>query len=107
MIEFIIICSLAFYGSKVAQGNGMILYSMSFTLARWFDRKNRFIRLFQYPLYDCPICMPSIWGTIAYWLNIYTERSPTGHDLLLWPLSIFSMSAVVYILMFQFPIDND
>lgn len=121
MIEFILICSLAFYGFKVAQGEGMIFHSMSEKLTLWFEdgypytRRNTltyiykrpiFIRSLRLPLYDCPKCMPSIWGTVAYWISYYDTTNPLYYLIAMWLLCIFAMVGAVNILMYQFPFDD-
>lgn len=121
MIEFIIICSLAFYGAAVTQCEGMIFYNVSKKLDKWFEaevflsfykygklqyKRSAFVRSLQYPLYACPKCMPSIWGSAAYWITYYDNSHPIGYLVLMWILSVLAMAGVVNILMYQFPYND-
>lgn len=118
MIEFIIICSLAFYGWGVTKSEDMIFENTSVTLDKWFGLYEdgfgndkgiipKWLRILRRPLYSCPICMPSIWGSAAYWIINCNAASPWYSLVTFWLLSIFAMSGLVYILISQFPIEYD
>lgn len=112
MLELIIIVALACYGSKVTWQEGMIFQNLKQKLDDWIEfrycmryPKKSFFHLIRKPLYACPACMPSIWGSIAYWaMNYCTEHIVIS--IILWPFSIFAMSAVAWLLMYQFPFDD-
>lgn len=118
MIQFIVICALAFYGSKVTWLEGMLFENMKKRLDLFFgytEKIGEYTPLsarkwwygFRKPLYACPMCMPSIWGTISYWVNFWDNNNPIYYLLFMWVLSVFAMTATVYVLMSQFPIEDD
>lgn len=43
------------------------------------------------PLFTCPPCMASVWGTLVYWLS----TPVTMNNLALWPLYILMLSGLV------------
>src|SRR4051812_45294702 len=89
MIEKIAIGSLCVMGMYAAMGEGMILSSLRLFLELITD--NKILRYLRPPLYECPICMASIWGTIA-WLIM--GMSFTG----LWVLYVFGVAGFNYVI---------
>jgi hypothetical protein len=109
MIEFIFICSLAIYGLHVAMQPGMIFHRLHSFLGYIFELKYGnipFFRVIRKPLYSCPMCMPSIWGSLAYWITYYGQSHNMLNFLFFWPICILAMSGIIYALIFQFPLDD-
>lgn len=100
MIKFLILVSLALYGSKVLWQEGMILEKPKKWLDSVFGKA-----LIRKPLYACPPCMASIWGSAAYWINFY-DGNPIWYILAMWPLTVIAISGIVWILLYQFPFDD-
>lgn len=87
--------------------NSLIIWGVyaSFKPDMIFEKLDRKLRAFLYwktrnidrvdywlkPFYKCPICMPSIWGSIGFFL--FTPASIT-----IWPFYIVSMVGFNYIL---------
>lgn len=66
MLETVIFGSLCVLGLYAAMGEGMILER----LRNFFDRitNNKVLKYIRHALYECPICMASIWGTVVWLL---------------------------------------
>jgi len=107
---------MAFYGWAVTKSKDMIFENLAETLDNWFGIYEDgygngkgiapyWLRFLRRPLYSCSICMPSIWGSAAYWLTYYDNANPVSFLILMWFLSIFAMSGLVYILISQFPVE--
>lgn len=96
---------LALYGTKVLFQPGMILEGPKNWLDMWFiERGNAFTRKLSKPLYACPPCMSSIWGSLVYWWgNSFTWNTDT---LFFWPVFVLSACAGTWILLYQFPFDE-
>ena len=62
MIEHIIISSLCIIGLHVAMWEGMILYRVRLFL----DKLTESARIVRKPLYGCPPCMASLWGSVIW-----------------------------------------
>jgi len=89
MIETIAIGSLCVLGLYAAMGEGMILEF----LRNFFDRvtNNKVLQYIRPALYECPICMASIWGTVVWlllgdWFSLY------------WVLYVFAVAGLNYVL---------
>lgn len=81
MIDFLLrlfIASLAIFGVWNAFAPGMIFGWLGDVL------ENRLPEYAQKPLYTCPACMASIWGT-ALWFYF-------GGDLTMWPVFVLALS---------------
>lgn len=50
---------LVIYGVYAAFSEGMILYPLKVKLNAWIGKRAK-------PIYSCPICMSSVWGTIGF-----------------------------------------
>lgn len=89
MIETIFIGSLCVLGLYAAMGEGMILKF----LHDFFERitNNKVLRHIRAALYECPICMASIWGTIVWLLLGYWFS-------MAWVLYVFAVAGLNYIL---------
>lgn len=89
MIEVILIGSLCILGLYAATGEGMILEF----LRNFFERatNNNILRHIRPALYECPICMASIWGTIV-WLLLGNWFSVS------WVLYVFAVAGLNYVL---------
>lgn len=62
MLEMIVISSLFIIGLHVAMWEGMILYRVRLFL----DKLTESARIVRKPLYGCPPCMASVWGTVLW-----------------------------------------
>lgn len=89
MLETIVIGSLCVLGLYAAMGEGMILEF----LRNFFERitNNKVLRPIRSALYECPICMASIWGTMVWlllgdWFGVY------------WALYVFAVAGLNYVL---------
>ena len=96
MIETIAIGSLCVMGLYAAVGEGMILEF----LKHFFEHitNNGVLRHVRPALYECPICMASIWGTVV-WLVLGYWFSIT------WVLYVFAVAGLNYIIVNM--INND
>lgn len=123
LLILIVITSIALYGSKVTWQEGMIAVPVK----RWLDvhlsgyimkcelfpehgvhytqqkecRRYRIGRYLSKPLYACPACMASIWGSIIYSLNMSSTWN-IGEMVLF----DFATCGLTWILMWQFPFDD-
>lgn len=89
MLETIAIGSLCVLGLYAAMGEGMILEFLHDFLER--ATNNRLLRHIRPALYECPICMASIWGTIV-WLLLGNWFSAA------WVLYVFAVAGLNYVL---------
>jgi len=66
MLETVVFSALCVLGLYAAMGEGMILE----WLRNFFERmtNNKILKYIRPALYECPICMASIWGTVAWLL---------------------------------------
>lgn len=87
MIEYIAIGSLCVIGVYAAMGEGMILEWLAKLLKKISD--NKILRPLRPALYECPICMASIWGTL-FWLLIGAP--------VFWPVYVFGVAGLNYVL---------
>jgi hypothetical protein len=89
MLDVVIFGALCVLGLYAAMGEGMVLAP----LRKLFEMitNNRFSRFIRPALYECPICMASIWGTVA-WLVM--GMTFTG----LWVLYVFAVAGFNYIM---------
>lgn len=47
------------------------------------------------PLFNCYLCMPSIWGSLGYWLYV-------GDQIDGWIIYVFSLTGFMYIIKLNF-----
>lgn len=87
MLEYIFIGSFCVMGIYAALGEEMILHQLKEFLERISD--NRVLRPFRPALYECPICMASIWGT-GFWLIMGMP--------VLWIIYVFGVAGLNYVL---------
>ena len=90
MIEATIFGALCVLGLYAAMGEGMILERLRQLFERATD--NKVLKYVRPALYECPICMASIWGTVV-WLVI---GNPLGSY---WVLYVFGVAGFNYITM--------
>lgn len=95
MLETIFIGSLCVLGLYAAMGEGMILEF----LRNFFERvtDNKVLRHIQPALYECPICMASIWGTVVWIIIALHHPSESIFDDS-WVLYVFAVAGLNYIL---------
>lgn len=95
MINLIAIGSLSVLGLYAAMGDGMILGWLRGLFERATD--NRLLKHIRPALYECPICMASIWGTV-FWLAItYTDQVWYQQFNQLWIVYTFAVAGLNYI----------
>lgn len=87
MVEPILIGSLCVMGLYAAMGEGMILEWLQKFLERISD--NSTLRPLRPALYECPICMASIWGTV-FWLILGAP--------IFWILYVFAVAGLNYVI---------
>ena len=66
MIEAIGIGALFVLGIYAAMGEDMILHWLQLSLEQVTN--NRVLKYLRPALYECPICMASFWGSIAWFI---------------------------------------
>lgn len=96
MIDTVIFGALCVLGLYAAMGEGMILEKLK-TFFEWVT-DNKVLRYIRPALYECPICMASIWGTVV-WLILGNTFTP------LWVLYVFAVAGFNYVTVNI--IDND
>lgn len=117
LLALIVITSLALYGSKVTWQEGMIFEKPKLWLDGLFlyrvinldesypypdyKKTRTFWRYLSKPLYACPACMPSIWGSITYSINM-CDTWNIGEMVLF----DFATCGLTWVLMWQFPFDD-
>lgn len=89
MVDTIIIGALCVLGLYAALGEGMILERLRDLFEIVTD--NRLLRYIRPALYECPICMASIWGS-AVWFVIGNTVS------VLWVLYVFGVAGLNYVI---------
>lgn len=89
MLETVVFGALCVLGLYTAMGEGMILQWLRDLFERVTD--NRVLRYIRPALYECPICMASIWGTVVWLLigNIFTVS---------WVLYVFAVAGLNYVI---------
>jgi hypothetical protein len=90
MLETTIFGALCVLGLYAAMGEGMILEKLRQAF-EWIT-DNKVMKYIRPALYECPICMASIWGT-AVWLVI---GNPLGTY---WVLYVFGVAGFNYIVL--------
>lgn len=114
LLILIVITSIALYGSKVTWQEGMVFEKPKKWLdwqfwekmerpAEWGGSYNKKRHLWgkylSKPLYACPACMASVWGSIIY--IHYMHWSVFG--LIFFDVAVCGLT---WILMWQFPFDD-
>lgn len=89
VLETIAIGSLCVLGLYAAMGEGMILEVLRNFF--WKATRNTALRHIQPALYECPICMASIWGTVV-WILLGNWFSVA------WALYVFGVAGLNYVL---------
>lgn len=88
MLETVIFGALCVIGLYAAMGEGMILEKIRLLFELATD--NKLLKYIRPALYECPICMASIWGTVV-WLVL-------GHPFgSYWVLYVFGVAGVNYV----------
>lgn len=95
MLTLTVITSLALYALGMLQQENMLLHPIRKRLDRiklpyWLTS----------PLYSCPPCMSSIWGSGVWFLSV---PDPLCFD---WPIFVLSTSAVTYLIIYNFPYND-
>ncbi len=89
MVDLVVFGALCVLGLYAAMGEGMILEKLR-DFFEW-GTDNKVLRYVRPALYECPICMASIWGTVV-WLII-------GGDLNApWVLYVFAVAGFNYVI---------
>lgn len=94
MIETIAIGSLCVMGLYAAMGEGMILEWLK-NAFEWVTN-NSVLRHIRPALYECPICMASIWGT-AVWVLFWSGHTFEETFSISWLLYVFAVAGLNYI----------
>lgn len=90
MLSTVIFGALCVMGLYAAMGEGMILEKLRVLFERATD--NKVLKYIRPALYECPICMASIWGTVV-WLVI---GNPLGAY---WVLYVFGVAGFNYVVL--------
>ncbi len=90
MLTTVIFGALCVLGLYAAMGEGMILE----WLRCFFDKAtdNKILKYIRPALFECPICMASIWGTVV-WLVVGNQLGAY------WVLYVFGVAGFNYIVM--------
>lgn len=88
MLETVIFGALCVLGLYISMGEKMILEWFGNTMERMSN--NWILRPLRPALYECPICMASIWGTVV-WLTL---GNPINAQ---WSLYVFAVAGFNYI----------
>jgi hypothetical protein len=105
MIYYFIITILFIYGVHATTRSNMIFYPVSEKIFNLIageqkqvclvsKRQDLAVKILK-PLFDCTPCMASIYGTLSYFLFIY---STPGWALYHWPVWVFCMSGTNYLI---------
>lgn len=87
MLETVTLGALCVLGLYAAMGEGMILEWLRGLFE--FITDHKVLRYIRPALYECPICMASIWGTIV-WVVLGKELGA------LWVLYVFGVAGFNY-----------
>lgn len=87
MLETVILGALCVLGLYAAMGEGMILEWLRGFFQ--FITDHKVLRYIRPALYECPICMASIWGTVV-WLVLGNELGSQ------WVLYVFGVAGFNY-----------
>lgn len=90
MLNTVMLGALCVLGLYAAMGEGMILEKLR-QLFEWVT-DNKVLQYVRPALYECPICMASIWGTIV-WLVIGNSLDSS------WVLYVFGVAGFNYVTM--------
>jgi len=90
MLETVIFGALCVLGLYAAMGEGMILEWLRGVFQ--FITDHKILRYIRPALYECPICMASIWGTVV-WLVLGNELGTP------WVLYVFGVAGFNYVTM--------
>ena len=87
MLETVIFGALCVLGLYATMGEGMILEWLRGAFE--FITDHKVLRYIRPALYECPICMASIWGTVV-WLVLGNELGAS------WVLYVFGVAGFNY-----------
>lgn len=96
MLETSIFGALCVLGLYAAMGDGMILEKLRLFFEKITD--NRILKYIRPALYECPICMASIWGTTV-WVIIKVHHVGwvwSGMFDAAWILYVFAVAGFNY-----------
>lgn len=90
MVNTVILGALCVLGLYAAMGERMVLQ----WLRDFFDRitDNRVLRYIRPALYECPVCMASIWGSVV-WLILGNKFT------IAWVLYVFAVAGLNYVIL--------
>ena len=102
MLEVVIFGALCVLGLYAAMGEGMIFEGVK----HFFERitNNKVLRWIRPALYECPICMASIWGTVVWVIVCLHHKDKQMFDAA-WVLYVFAVAGFNYVMVNI--IDND
>lgn len=95
MLETIAIGSLCVLGLYSAMGEGMILGFLRNAFEKATD--NKVLCHIRPALYECPICMASIWGTVV-WVIICLHHQDKQLFDASWGVYVFAVAGLNYVL---------
>jgi hypothetical protein len=81
--------SLFCMGWHTVTSDGMLLSSLRSLGDRIFHEKSFFSWVYM-PVFGCPICYASFWGSIVYWIL----NAPCGKAFILWIPTLFCVAFV-------------
>lgn len=90
MVNTVILGALCVLGLYAAMGEGMVLQWLRDFFERITD--NRVLRYIRPALYECPVCMASIWGSVA-WLILGNKFT------IVWVLYVFAVAGLNYVIL--------
>lgn len=94
MLETVVFAAFCVLGLYAAMGDGMVLEWLRIAFERVTDSK--LLRYIRPALYDCPICMASIWGTIIWVvIGLHHPEKRLFDDA--WILYVFGVAGFNYL----------
>ena len=94
MLETVVFGALCVLGLYAAMGEGMVLEWFRDLLERVTN--NRVLKYIRPALYECPICMASIWGTVV-WVVIGMHHPQKVTFGAAWVLYVFAVAGFNYV----------
>ena len=96
MIAYIIVNCLLIWGIYGSTRNGELFNLENLPLPQWMAK----------PLYDCPFCMSSVWGSIGFWVFMHSvsfRAECLGFDWYFLPIYLFACCGLNYLIVLFLP----
>lgn len=80
-----------------------LLKGMIFGFVRAY-LETRISEYWQQPIFDCPVCMVPYYGSVAYWLLVWSAK--WNGDWIEWIVVVFAAAGINQVFLKLFPHDN-